>query len=493
MQDAHVAAFFVFMVAAALLLWPALFRLADQHPDAVTHRIPPPQDDTGFQIAAYGLVTGLLLYGALELLWSFAALGWTGRIWSGIGMPAFIVVGAMAAIAGMPRRGWAFLLGFSAVSYAVGGGLQWQSAGNFPDDPAWITSVLLGWAIGRSWRRQFAEPAPLKHPLVLCAVILALNGLCLNGSAGDPMIFWTRFKASERAICHCDATLARLGHKSDFAVRKASLPRIRSIVGPASIDMVSFEQGAVLLNRLIWHPRPVFQGYSAYTASLLEANARFFRGNDAPRYILFKLETIDGRFPTTDDNLALMEILQRYEPVLAEKDYLLLCRLPAAPPSLPAPLRVWHGAVHFNQSIPMNTRPGTWNLVSLDIREQPWSAVVRFLYKSPALYFRIERPKGIITNNRVVPSLVRSGFILDPLVTGTDDVLKLYGGSPGRHITSFRLQTASHPEAGDTSYLADLYYKNKISVTIWTMPGSPAHQCDPASIGRISAALEPQQ
>src|SRR5262249_42870881 len=116
-------------------------------------------------------------------------------------------------------------------------------------------------------------------------------------------------------------------HKAELE-QKWALPRVRARVGDDPVDMVSREQGVVLLNRLNYRPRPVLQSYSTFTPFLQSAHADFFRGPRAPEYVLFSLGPIDGRLPTLEDGPALVELIQRYRPVLEEESYLLLQRLP---------------------------------------------------------------------------------------------------------------------------------------------------------------------
>ena len=102
------------------------------------------------------------------------------------------------------------------------------------------------------------------------------------------------------------------------------LSRIAQRVGHSSIDVFNYRQGVALLNDLNYRPRPVIQGYTAYTPDLLRANLDFYRSASRPSYVLFSLETIDGRFPTLDDALLLPYILENYQPVLAEHRFLLM-------------------------------------------------------------------------------------------------------------------------------------------------------------------------
>jgi len=46
-----------------------------------------------------------------------------------------------------------------------------------------------------------------------------------------------------------------------------SLPQIKARIGDASVDFISYEQGLVLLNRMNWRPRPVFQSCRVFSRS----------------------------------------------------------------------------------------------------------------------------------------------------------------------------------------------------------------------------------
>ena len=52
----------------------------------------------------------------------------------------------------------------------------------------------------------------------------------------------------------------RAAERVDLA-RKYSLPRMKALVGDASIDVFGAEQAFVFLNDMNWHPRPLFQGF----------------------------------------------------------------------------------------------------------------------------------------------------------------------------------------------------------------------------------------
>ena len=58
------------------------------------------------------------------------------------------------------------------------------------------------------------------------------------------------------------------------AKNKFYLPRISAVVAGRTVDVFGYRQGIAILNGLNYVPRPIFQGYSAYTPSLIELNTQ---------------------------------------------------------------------------------------------------------------------------------------------------------------------------------------------------------------------------
>src|SRR4029077_19474667 len=85
---------------------------------------------------------------------------------------------------------------------------------------------------------------------------------------------------------------------------RLGMPRTAAAVGSAQLDMLGNDQGLVVAGGLPYLPRPVFQSPAASNAYLLRRNARFLSGPEAPRYLLVKLDPIDGRWAASEDSLA---------------------------------------------------------------------------------------------------------------------------------------------------------------------------------------------
>src|SRR5581483_2678422 len=163
-----------------------------------------------------------------------------------------------------------------------------------------------------------------------------------------------------RALSALDARAEFLGESLKRQWALLDMPRTRAALGGGSLDMLGDEQGLLLLNGFRYHPRPAFQSYFAYTPYLLRRNAELLAGEDAPDFLLVKLDPIDGRFPSSEDSLALREAAQRYEPVLIERTCLLMRR--KAPDARPRESRLLAtGEYGWGQSIEVpESAGGVW-------------------------------------------------------------------------------------------------------------------------------------
>jgi len=177
--------------------------------------------------------------------------------------------------------------------------------------------------VARSGRA--AEVARYAAVLVSIWSVLGISNL--------PRTLYFEVPRPPRKLVRNAAALATIGAHRDACdrgleqlARGYDLPRVRERIGGRTVDIMSYDQAVLLLNGFAWRPRPVYQGYSAYTPALQRMNAEFFRGPGAPDFVLFTPQTIDGRHPMMDDAEALWEVFARYRPALVEKSWLLLER-----------------------------------------------------------------------------------------------------------------------------------------------------------------------
>ncbi|GEM_PF-3668715 len=123
---------------------------------------------------------------------------------------------------------------------------------------------------------------------------------CFN----DKLKYWSQIK-EERALPEPGVILPE---------------KILSMIGEGTVDLIPHHMEAV--SRHNYLPRPVFQSYAAYTPKLDKLNAY----NLKSQFIVFNLESIDGRYPWFDESRTKLRLYELYEPILTEENWILLKR-----------------------------------------------------------------------------------------------------------------------------------------------------------------------
>lgn len=237
----------------------------------------------------------------------------------------------------------------------------------------------------------------------------------------------------------------RLEQVTDEMRASNAMPQTQRTVGQDTIDIVSVGQGLLFLNRLNYRPRPILQGYSAYTPELAEMNRGFFASARAPQWVLLDFRAIDGRMPTSEDPLALQHIIQTYSPRQSERGLMLMQRNPGAR-AVTKPLSEAVGLL--NEFISVPSRPNQALTLSVDIKPSSWGQAAGVLHRSPRLYIDLELGDGSKRSYRIVPGAARSGFLLSPLIEGTQSLRDWLVADKSERVLRVRLRGESwlgHP------------------------------------------------
>jgi hypothetical protein len=208
---------------------------------------------------------------------------------------------------------------------------------------------------------------------------------------------------------------------------RVDLPRSRSLIGNASIDLFNFTQWAALANTLNYRPRPVIQGYSAYNSYLQELDLNYYRATP-PDYVLFTMETIDRRFPTLDDAPLLAAILANYVPITSEKGFLLLQRRQETVANVTKTL-VHQQQLSFGETLDLTPWKDKTLFLSVSIQPTLLGKLVRLLFQSPTL-FLYTHGDTLKTRYRFVPAMAETPFLLSPVLATNDDIVNFlaHGG-----------------------------------------------------------------
>jgi hypothetical protein len=188
------------------------------------------------------------------------------------------------------------------------------------------------------------------------------------------------------------------------------------------------------------------QSYSAYTPLLARINEQHLRGDNAPDNILFKVQTISGRFPSLDDGLSWPALLDNYTINNIDKDfkfaYLRKKPILQKNSNFHAP----HDEIHkLGENVVM---PTTSALVYAEINLKPTllGKLLAILYKPPQLVMTLKLKNGSSEQYRVVANMMESGFFMSPLIRDTKDFAMVASGGThylnGNTVESFTLSLA---------------------------------------------------
>lgn len=236
--------------------------------------------------------------------------------------------------------------------------------------------------------------------------------------------------------------------------QEPDLPITRVIVGKASIDVINYRQWAALSNNLNYRPRPVIQGYAVYTPYLQDLNLAYYQSEKRPQYLLFKMETIDNRFPALDDATLLPYVLSCYKPVAKDgaKDggFLVLKALPEATKNIGLTL-VYEHTVAFGEILDMSEYNDKLYIMRVEVRPTIFGKLSKFLFQSPILTMNTQI-NGKITKYRFIPAMAERGFVISPLLLTNDDVMRYYEGAAVNYSESISFSKPKY----DWSQLSDV-------------------------------------
>jgi hypothetical protein len=283
------------------------------------------------------------------------------------------------------------------------------------------------------------------------AILTAISGLFASGriynyTPNDLIAQWIpRMVYNFTTLVNLADFKAKQDKIVDRLKQQYHLPKISAQVGQATVDIFSWEQGVLFLNGLNWHPRPIFQSYTVYTPSLIGINGDFYANNQAPEFVIFKLQTIDGQFPLMNDNEALKILLRDYQPLFSEKGYLLLKHTPRSQGSVTGETLLTQ-EIKIGEVIDISALSNKKNLLSLDIRKSWLGHITSLVYRFPVINLEIEATDGIKRSYRIIPGMTKSGFIINPLILSKDDLYQWYIEEETlKHISTLRVVIKPEP------------------------------------------------
>jgi hypothetical protein len=313
-----------------------------------------------------------------------------------------------------------------------------------------------------SWLLNSKRSRPHRWALALTcvAIVSALVGAAIleKGTVSRAFVrSWDQFRFAFSFVTgYAQFDKMRRANLAE-AESKFSLPRTKAVVANRTMDVIGYRQGIALLNGLNYVPRPIFQGYSAYTPSLIGMNTRHYQSVRRPEFVISKLETIDDRFPTSEDSGVLVELLYHYRPILKENGWELWQA--TYPVEAFQPQLITRISARLGQNVPLPESTFVW--AELEIKQTRWGKAVAFFYKGAPTFIDLEDDLGLTFRYRIVPSMARSGFLLNPEIKNDAELALAANGAALHHYKWIRISTDSSKAK---------LFKKKVDIKLFALP-----------------------
>jgi hypothetical protein len=210
--------------------------------------------------------------------------------------------------------------------------------------------------------------------------------------------------------------------------------QILARIGSATVDVYPTDICCVVANGLNWKPRFVLQSYAAYTPALDLRCAEDYRSNDAPRYILYAHQSIDGQHPCIVDPATWLEIYRWYDIVDQEGKILLLER--RVSPRWDTREELGSRWLTFGQrwEVPQDIQGPI--ILRASLRLNLAGKLCNLLYKVYPPTIRVEYRDGGVMEHRLVWRNAKSGFLVSSLPRDVDSQRRLFEGGEADRVRS---------------------------------------------------------
>jgi hypothetical protein len=348
--------------------------------------------------------------------------------------------------------------------------LAWKGGFTRPGD--WHTFIFLWFlplGVAFCFLVDLSTALTAAHRWGLNGTLAASMALCLVAAHLQiPGLAWRQVADWQHHVTtNARMIVAILGGRSDdlYADCRAArndrmliLDRAKDVIGNESVDVMNYLLLAPVANEMNYQPRPVIQGFVAYTPALQSLNEDYLRSAGRPHFVMLCQQATDGRFPTLEDSAALNYVLNNYVPVARDGRFLILQQQTAEDPAFQL---VHEETLRFGQRLDLRPWGQGPLFMSVEITPTLMGRAATLLYQQHPLYLRMARGQ-IAEQYRIVPSMAERPFLVNPLLNSNYDVMNLYASYPGKELDSV---TFERPGQGSFEF------RDHLTVRLYSAPG----------------------
>ena len=307
---------------------------------------------------------------------------------------------------------------------------------------------------GRRWH-------PFEASALLCLVGMAAADSVMLLRA--PRIAWERMYGGGAMVLKLSSLPGEWQRSLDEAAASAALPAISAAVGSGTVDVYNCLTAAAILNGMNLAPRPVFQGYSAYTPRLERLNLRFYQSARAPDFLMWGAEQLDWRYPGQDDAMLIAALPTHYAPLFSEGRFWLLKRTSALSGAEPARRLIFNARVRLSDEVVLPPQRDQAIWLRADAVPNALGRARALLYKPARIDLVTTDDEGQRRSWRLIPRTARDGLVLVPTLAEGSDMALFLRGEASSWVKSFHFEAPG--SQGE--------FWRYVDVGVFGMPGIP--------------------
>ena len=280
--------------------------------------------------------------------------------------------------------------------------------------------------------------------IAACVAALIVCQLAFKGILAERLEFVIRrVPGNLSTFLYPAGYLRKMEAENKVARERVQLPKLRKLIGNATVDVFGWHQAIAIFNDLNYHPRPIFQNFQAYHPTLINVNDRFYYTTNAPEFVMFTFDQIDNRFPAIADSRLLVTLLANYQPVGADGGFLLLKRKPVVTP--PRMSLITEGDTKIGEPIDLRVYGEADLWLEIKVSPSLSGKLQEFLFRTkyPQLAVWAGPNPVRAAEFRAPKMMLATGFLASPLQLGTDDVLRLCMNAPLRRAGAYSIEVSS--------------------------------------------------
>lgn len=196
--------------------------------------------------------------------------------------------------------------------------------------------------------------------------------------------------------------------------------------GPA--EMVGVRQGVLLACGAEYRPRPVIQGYQAYTRALAERNSEALAAADGPAEVWLDVEPLDTHYPSSTESRSWLELIRHFDIVEPDSRFVRLRRRGRPRGMEHGPIGAVAARLGEPVTVPQPAGGGQLVWATIRLRRGFVYRVRELLWRPPGVLLEVTLEGGEIETWRLRPGIGEAGFLLSPRVRSRDGFVGLLSG-----------------------------------------------------------------